>query len=79
MGKNITDQFLISRNFQDSDSFAYTDNLNQYVYYDDNDNEVIIYKKEIPYRMENENVSLDRKSTRLNSSHVALTRIPSSA
>ncbi|PLX10601.1 MAG: hypothetical protein C0597_16485 [Marinilabiliales bacterium] len=59
VGKNITDQFLISRNFQDSDSFAYTDNLNQYVYYDDNDNEVIIYKKEIPYRMENEDVSLE--------------------
>ena len=59
VGKNITDQFLISRNFQDSDSFAYTDNLNQYVYYDDNDNEVIIYKKEIPYRMDNEDVSLE--------------------
>jgi len=58
-GKNITDQFLISRNFQDSDSFSYTDNLNQYVYYDDNDNEVIIYKKEIPYRIENEDVSLE--------------------
>ncbi|MFC2103808.1 response regulator [Bacteroidota bacterium] len=59
IGKNITDQFLISRNFQDSDSFTYTDNLNQYVYYDDNDNEIIIYKKEIPYRIENEDVSLE--------------------
>lgn len=59
VGKNITDQFLISRNFQDSDSFSYTDNLNQYVYYDDNDNEVIIYKKEIPYRIDNEDVSLE--------------------
>lgn len=59
VGKNITDQFLISRNFQDSDSFAYTDNLNQYVYYDDNDSEVIIYKKEIPFRMDNEDVSLE--------------------
>ena len=59
VGKNITDQFLISRNFQDSDSFTYTDNINQYVYYDDNDNEVILYKKEIPFRVENENVSLE--------------------
>ncbi len=59
VGKSITDQFLISRNFQDSDSFAYTDNLNQYVYYDDNDNEVIIYKKEIPYKIDNEDVSLE--------------------
>jgi len=59
VGKNITDQFLISRNFQDSDSFSYTDSLNQYVYYDDNDSEVIIYKKEIPYRIDNENVSLE--------------------
>ncbi len=59
VGKNITDQFLISRNFQDSDSFSYTDNQNQYVYYDDNDNEVIIYKKEIPFIMDNENVSLE--------------------
>ncbi|MBI9054823.1 MAG: response regulator [Bacteroidales bacterium] len=58
-GKNIGDQFLISRNFQDSDSFAYTDNLNQYVYYDDHDNEVIIYKKEIPFVIENEEVSLE--------------------
>lgn len=59
VGKNITDQFLISRNFQDSDSFSYTNNQNQYVYYDDNDNEVIIYKKEIPFIMDNENVSLE--------------------
>lgn len=58
-GKNIGDQFLISRNFQDSDSFAYTDNLNQYVYYDDNDNEVIIYKKEIPFVLDNEEISLE--------------------
>lgn len=58
-GKNIGDQFLISRNFQDSDSFAYTDNLNQYVYYDDHDNEVIIYKKEIPFVIESEEVSLE--------------------
>ena len=59
VGKNITDQFLISRNFQDSDSFTYTDNLNQYVCYDDNDNEVIIYKKEIPFRVDNEDISLE--------------------
>lgn len=59
VGKTITDQFLISRNFQDSDSFAYTDNLNQYVYYDDNDNEIIIYKKEIPYIIDGEEVSLE--------------------
>lgn len=59
VGKNITEQFLISRNFQDTDSFSYTDNQNQYVYYDDNDNEVIIYKKEIPFIMDNENVSLE--------------------
>lgn len=59
VGKTITDQFLISRNFQDSDSFAYTDNLNQYVYYDDNDNEIIIYKKEIPFNIDNEEVSLE--------------------
>ncbi len=59
VGKNITDQFLISRNFQDSDSFAYTDNLNQFVYYDDNDNEIIIYKKEIPFIMESEEGSLE--------------------
>ena len=58
-GKNIGDQFLIARNFQDSDSFAYTDNLNQYVYYDDNDNEVIIYKKEIPFIIDNEEISLE--------------------
>jgi signal transduction histidine kinase/CheY-like chemotaxis protein len=58
-GKNIGDQFLISRNFQDSDSFAYTDNLNQYVYYDDNDNEIIIYKKEIPFVIDNEEISLE--------------------
>ena len=59
IGKNITDQFLISRNFQDSDSFSYTDNLNQFVYYDDNDNEVILYKKEIPFRIDNKDVSLE--------------------
>lgn len=57
-GKNIGDQFLISRNFQDSDSFAYNDNLNQYVYFDDNDNEIIIYKKEIPFVIDNEEISL---------------------
>ncbi|HRW63760.1 MAG TPA: PAS domain-containing protein, partial [Bacteroidales bacterium] len=33
IGKVITDQFLISRNFQDSDSFSYTNNQNQYIYY----------------------------------------------
>lgn len=59
VGKTITDQFLISRNFQDSDSFSYTDNLNQYVYYDDNDNEIILYKKEIPFKIDEEDVSLE--------------------
>lgn len=59
VGKTVTDQFLISRNFQDSDSFAYTDNLNQFVYYDDNDNEIIIYKKEIPFIIDGEDVSLE--------------------
>lgn len=59
VGKTISDQFLISRNFQDSDSFAYTDNLNQYVYYDDNDNEIIIYKKEIPFTLDGEEISLE--------------------
>lgn len=59
VGKTISDQFLISRNFQDSESFAYTDNLNQYVYYDDNDNEVIIYKKEIPFMIDGQEISLE--------------------
>ncbi|HAN18334.1 MAG: hypothetical protein A2X13_04455 [Bacteroidetes bacterium GWC2_33_15] len=59
VGKNLSDQFLISRNFQDSDSFSYTDNQNEYIYYDDNDNEIIIYKKEIPYILDNENISLE--------------------
>ena len=59
IGKVITDQFLISRNFQDSDSFSYTNNQNQYIYYDDNDNEVVIYKKEIPFIIENEDISLE--------------------
>jgi len=59
IGKVITDQFLISRNFQDSDSFSYTNNQNQYIYYDDNDNEVVIYKKEIPFTIDNENISLE--------------------
>jgi signal transduction histidine kinase/CheY-like chemotaxis protein len=59
VGENITDQFLISRNFQESDSFSFTDNLNQFVYYDDNDNEIILYKKEIPFRLNNEDVSLE--------------------
>jgi len=59
VGKVLSDQFLIARNFQDTDSFSYTDNQNEYIYYDDNDNEVIIYKKEIPYILNNENVSLE--------------------
>ncbi|MFP4023584.1 MAG: response regulator [Thiohalospira sp.] len=58
-GKKLTDQFLVSRNFQDSESFSYSENLNQYVYYDDNDNEVIIYKKEIPLTVDGEKLSLE--------------------
>lgn len=58
-GKEISSQFLISRNFTDQESFSYTDNLNQYVYYDDNDNEIIIYKKEIPFFYDEEEVSLE--------------------
>jgi PAS domain S-box-containing protein len=59
VGKNITDQFLISRKFQDSESFSYSDNDNQYIYYDDHDNEIILYKKEIPFRIDNEDISLE--------------------
>lgn len=59
VGEKITDQFLVSRNFQDSESFTYSENLNQYVYYDDNDNEIIIYKKEIPYTINGEKISLE--------------------
>ncbi|MDK2978013.1 MAG: hypothetical protein PWP52_727 [Bacteroidales bacterium] len=58
IGQKLTDQFLVSRNFQDSESFSYNENLNQYVYYDDNDNEVIIYKKEIPFTINGEEISL---------------------
>ncbi len=58
-GKKLTDQFLVSRNFQDSESFSYSENLNQYVYYDDNDNEVVIYKKEIPFTVDGEKISLE--------------------
>jgi PAS domain-containing protein len=32
IGQKLTDQFLVSRNFQDSESFSYNENLNQYVY-----------------------------------------------
>jgi signal transduction histidine kinase/DNA-binding response OmpR family regulator len=59
VGQSLSDQFLISRNFQDKDSFSYTDNLNQYIYYDDNDNEIIIYKKEVKYHVANEEYSLE--------------------
>jgi len=59
IGQKLTDQFLVSRNFQDSESFRYNENLNQYVYYDDNDNEVIIYKKEIPFTINGEEISLE--------------------
>lgn len=59
VGKNITDQFLISRKFQDGDSFSYSDNDNQYIYYDDHDNEIILYKKEIPFRIDDEEISLE--------------------
>jgi PAS domain S-box-containing protein len=59
IGQKITDQFLVSRNFQDTESFTYNENLNQYVYYDDNDNEVIIYKKEIPFTLNEEQISLE--------------------
>ncbi|MGC9373561.1 MAG: response regulator [Bacteroidales bacterium] len=59
IGQKLTDQFLVSRNFQDSESFSYNENLNQYVYYDDNDNEVIIYKKEIPFTINGEEISLE--------------------
>src|SRR6056297_86641 len=59
IGQKLTNQFLVSRNFQDSESFSYNENLNQYVYYDDNDNEVIIYKKEIPFTINGEEISLE--------------------
>jgi signal transduction histidine kinase/DNA-binding response OmpR family regulator len=59
LNKTLSEQFLIARNFQDSDSFAYTDNLNQYIYYDDNDNEIIIYKKDVLYHTESEELSLE--------------------
>lgn len=59
LNKTLSEQFLISRNFQDSNSFTYTDNLNQYIYYDDNDNEIIIYKKDVIYNVENEDLSLE--------------------
>ncbi|MCG8411015.1 MAG: response regulator [Bacteroidales bacterium] len=58
-GKNIGNQFLIPRKFQDKDSFTYANNANQFIYFDDNDNEIIIYKKEIPFEINNEEVSLE--------------------
>ena len=58
-GHTLPEHFLISRNFTDNESFSFRDDLNQYLYYDDNDNEIIIYKKEIPFEMEGEAVSLE--------------------
>lgn len=59
IGKPIPEQFFISRNFQEKDSFTYNNNLNQYIYYDDNDNEIILYKKEINTVFNGEDVSLE--------------------
>lgn len=59
IGKPIPEQFFISRNFHDQDSFTYQNNLNQYIYYDDNDNEIILFKKEINTVFNGEEVSLE--------------------
>ncbi len=59
IGKPIPEQFFISRNFHEQDSFTYQNNLNQYIYYDDNDNEIILFKKEINTVFNGEEVSLE--------------------
>jgi signal transduction histidine kinase/CheY-like chemotaxis protein len=52
-GKNLTDRFMLSRDYYDSGDDASFDN-NQFVLYRHEGEEVAVYKKEIPYVVENE-------------------------
>ncbi|MDA3781498.1 MAG: response regulator, partial [Bacteroidales bacterium] len=58
-GLEISSDFLTKRNFSDDESYAYNENLNQYVFIDDDDNEKILYKKEIPFTLNDKEVSLE--------------------
>ncbi len=58
-GVEISNEFLTTRKFSENESFSNTENINQYVFIDDNDNENILFKKEIPFVLNDEKVSLE--------------------
>lgn len=46
-GKDLSNMFFLFRDYQDSSVKRQTESTSEYVYYDTDDNEIILYKKEI--------------------------------
>ncbi len=59
IGKDFSNMFFLHRNYAGNKSHDREERTNEYVYYDSDENEVILYKREIPARFMGEKVFVD--------------------
>jgi PAS domain S-box-containing protein len=59
IGKDIADKFLLGKKLHSQDSLSAPFDPNQFIYYEKDGNELVIYKKQIPLRLKEEDIFLE--------------------
>ena len=59
LGKDISDRFLIGKNLLHLDKFGYSIDANQFITYEKNGQEIVIFKKDVPVVVYGEDVMLE--------------------
>lgn len=59
VGKDISDRFLIGKNLLHLDKFGFPFDANQFITYEKNGDEIVIYKRDIPIVLQGEEVLLE--------------------
>jgi signal transduction histidine kinase/CheY-like chemotaxis protein len=59
VGKDVSDRFLLSKNYYSDEDNASAYDSNQFILYQKEGNEVVVYKKEVPFPLDNKIVYLE--------------------
>jgi signal transduction histidine kinase/CheY-like chemotaxis protein len=59
IGKNVSDRFLLSKNYYSDEDNVSAYDSNQFILYQKEGNEVVVYKKEVPFPMDDKIVFLE--------------------
>jgi signal transduction histidine kinase/CheY-like chemotaxis protein len=59
VGKDISARFSLGKNILYKDNFGLAFNIDQFFSYEKNGNEIVIFKKEIPFKLQGEDITLE--------------------